>query len=79
MKVNEQHIRKLTEVCNAVEGSSIYRGYSGRGMYGKRCIGISTDDKMATIEEAAAQGIRGAKTDNLGRGYIVYWPNLEES
>jgi hypothetical protein len=51
-----------------------YSGYSGRGMYGKRCAGIVTDQPHECI---AIAGIRGAKLDNMGLQYIVYWPNIE--
>jgi hypothetical protein len=47
--------------------------YSGRGMYGKTClavIGESPEDIIATV------GIQGAKIDNMGLDYIVYWPNI---
>jgi hypothetical protein len=64
-------IRKLAE-----DGfGEIYEDYSGRNMYGATCIGISTDNPDALIEEAASRGIKGAKKDNLGKNYIVYWPN----
>lgn len=62
--------------------------YSGRGMYGKRCIGFVTYDTMGSIvnlcdalrdnEEitSAADALGDICTDNLGRGYIVYFPHL---
>ena len=55
----------------------LYKDYSGRNMYGKTCIGITTNDPDTLIEEAASLGIRGAKRDNLGKGYIVYWPHIK--
>lgn len=55
----------------------IYEEYSGRHMYGKTCTGLYTDDPYKCIEEAASRGLRGALQDNLGKGYIVYWPNVK--
>lgn len=52
--------------------------YSGRGMYGATCIGLIVDSAMDTIEEAASRGLKGACSDNLGKGYIVYWPSVKE-
>lgn len=53
--------------------------YSGRGMFGATCIGIVTRRPDALIEEAAAQGVRGAKRDSMGCDYIVYWPKIKAS
>lgn len=67
------------------------RSYSGRGMYGARCVAIEPDrgDLMALgIEvareaagrdadlEAVADAFRGARIDSMGRGIVVYWPSL---
>ena len=56
--------------------------YSGRGMYGKRCVGIVLDDvtQMLTIgaglQEALGE-IPNARTDSMGRGMILYFPDLQ--
>lgn len=50
--------------------------YSGRGMYGKCCPAITTDDYIDCIEEVASRGVRGARIDNMGRSYVVYWPGI---
>jgi len=70
----EKTIKKLAD-----DGyGKLYEDYSGRNMYGDTCLGITTDDPDTLIEEAASRGIRGAKRDNLGKGYIVYWPSIGE-
>lgn len=68
------------------------RSYSGRGMYGKECLGVCTenvnviafiydimetsfDQDRADLEEDIMQ-IREAKTDSMGKGMIVYFPNV---
>ena len=56
----------------------VYEGYSGRMMFGMECIGIITDDPTSVIEKAASRGIRGAKYDQLGKGWIVYWPDIQK-
>lgn len=58
-------------------GGELYKGYSGRGMFGAECVGITCDDPQEAIEEAASRGLRGADWDNLGRQYIVYWPSVK--
>lgn len=70
----------LEEVCDASDTEAkIYENYSGRGMYGKTCIGVSCDryDDIKIIERAAVQGLSGAKMDSLGMGTIVYWPEFQ--
>ncbi len=44
------------------------RAYSGRGMYGKECVGAAIDGKPGGYELPAGWSI-----DSLGMGYIVYW------
>ena len=65
------------------------RSYSGRGMYGKECIGVtveSVQQLFQAILRAAHdneemdmlfddQIFADANWDNMGRDYIVYWPN----
>lgn len=60
--------------------------YSGRGMYGKKCIGIevnSTENAMLDLGYSAANSsvtserIAKPHVDNMGRDFIVYWPNVE--
>jgi hypothetical protein len=51
--------------------------YSGRGMFGAQCVGIVTSEPMTVIKEAAARGIRGAKTDDMGLQTIIYWPHIQ--
>ena len=61
------------------------RSYSGRAMYGSRCIGITvgaTDDIIKLgfwagqtygKEFGAEDFISGVASDQMGRGLIVYW------
>lgn len=66
------------------------RSYSGRGMYSRECIGISTDhnpfaviaDLIETIERRtpevlseALRVIRRTQTESLGHGVVIYWPD----
>lgn len=47
------------------------RSYSGRGMSGKECIGVSISSSM---KGDADELPRGNKVDSLGMGQIWYWP-----
>ena len=47
----------------------VVRDYSGRGMYGKSCYGVTVDNFNDFIAE---MGMKGLKVDNMGRSFIVY-------
>lgn len=47
------------------------RSYSGRGMCGAECVGVSV---QATSTGDADALPRGNRTDSLGMGQIWYWP-----
>lgn len=82
---------EVIDLCNA--GELEWRSYSGRGMYGKRCLGITTDSPeraiLTLIQVAVDLGFEGEDlqdllleldnmcTDSMGRSAIVYWPKFE--
>lgn len=76
-QVTFTELNSLKKIANLVEGK--LRTYSGRGMMGKECYGITVGPAQLvdTIEEAAINGIRGARYDNMGRDIIVYWPDIQ--
>ena len=58
-----------------------YRSYSGRSMYGKKCVGVDLESlamlwDMAT--ELAREGldVPAPQTDSMGMGIIAYWPRI---
>jgi hypothetical protein len=67
--------------------------YSGRGMYGKQCVGIVGDmadfmDFVTTLaawyfedEDEEAEEfwyrINSVQIDNMGRDSIFYWPSIQ--
>ncbi len=71
----EDNQKILAAVAQAI-GGELRKKYSGRGMYGKTCTGIVVEsgDVVKGIEMAAQKGIVGAEQDQMGLGYIVYWP-----
>lgn len=69
-------------------GYSFRDDYSGRFMFGKRCIGVSGkgDLKMDLFEflvndglsvSRARQIINSASTDDMGLGMIIYFPRIQ--
>lgn len=64
--------------------------YSGRGMMGRQCLSVTTQDGQSLLdliadvveccdggECEAASVLRQAKTDDMGRGSILYWPSVK--
>ena len=77
MKIRGDKIQdRLKELAEEIGGSFV-TGYSGRGMFGKNCIGIICDYPLSCVEAAGAIGITGARTDSMGLGAIVYWPHIQ--
>jgi hypothetical protein len=75
MDIPEDLESLLTEIA-AETGGTVYRHYSGRFMFGATCVGVSGNDLAAILEAAGARGLRGARHDQMGKGWIVYWPHL---
>lgn len=73
---NKEKIKKIRATAKAV-GGTVRDDYSGRFMFGKNCYGIDCDNAVTCIEQAAKRGLTGARYDNMGLGYIVYWPNIQ--
>lgn len=62
---------KLIEAIKAADLRP--RSYSGRGMYGERCVGVSLD----YLGQADGLPLSGSRTDSLGLGIILYWPSAK--
>lgn len=73
MKATAKVLEKLESIAEDVDGKLRYE-YSGRGMYGKTCVGIVCDNANNCLEVAGSYGIRGGLVDSMGLNQIVYWP-----
>ena len=62
--------------------------YSGRGMYGAQCIGYDVHDMSGVMrlgvainrllnKDMAQDMLDRTTTDNMGLGFIVYFPGIE--
>lgn len=83
-----QAIKQFAEENNY----SFREGYSGRGMYGKECVGVRIDgvdptsvamdlllwitDNYDVDTHDAIRALQNVRTDDMGRGTIVYWPDI---
>ncbi len=75
MKI-EKARKILNEIAEELEGT-VRESYSGRGMFGRTCMGIVCYSHIRCIELAGKKGLKGASYDNMGLQYIVYWRELD--
>ena len=82
-------VEQVEDICDNVglEYSSFTNTYSGRGMYGDRCVGWDVDS-LAEIGPLAIAFVEvlgdtdgrtmaeNVSTDNMGLGYIVYFRDV---
>lgn len=65
----------ILRVCSEAEPTSVYRRYSGRGMFGKQCVGVGVSVSYAQHYKGV-QG-RSGTVDAMGLGAIIYWPTVD--
>jgi hypothetical protein len=92
MSDNEETlVEKLIYLCQSADLN--YRAYSGRGMYGKYCLGITHSHPVEVIttlfsvalefdwtrEELVdlCNMLESSRTDSMGLSTIIYWSKLE--
>jgi len=75
-----EDIRRLVSDIDDAE----LRSYSGRNMYGKQCLGIDMESMTDAFRFALSVdtsdliwALSRPVFDNMGRGIIVYFPNVE--
>ena len=73
-KSNKEKIEKLVEETNG----KIYHGYSGRGMFGSKCVGVTVSDLTNALMVAGKLGLPKPNWDNMGLQMIIYWPSIEK-
>jgi hypothetical protein len=54
------------------------RSYSGRGMFGKKCLGVVMDDFnfIPGLTQDDCDDLNDYMSDNMGLGTIFYWKNI---
>jgi hypothetical protein len=70
-------VEQAKEILDHLDEGEVYEGYSGRGMYGKTCVGIVTKESPIKVGYAAAKaGIPEKdlplRSDNMGLSTIYY-------
>lgn len=85
-------VKAIKEVCEESEGDFSLRSYSGRGMYGKECVGITCGRFISEFQLAAKiaatlhwyndtealeeLALLEAKSDSMGLNSIIYFPRM---
>lgn len=87
MKITEEQALAIKDAAWRVNGN--VRSYSGRAMYGDRCLGVEFPGNgyggfgefiltLAENEERLAETLaHSPKADNMGMDTILYWPDVE--
>lgn len=83
MDINYQKLEDIADEAG-IEYDNISTDYSGRGMYGKDCIGFYLESNSQLLSLGAALQTEGvlddfvgrARLDSLGYGSIVYFPGI---
>lgn len=91
-RAQEKHVLQ-----DLLEGEWDVRSYSGRGMFGAKCLGVvmggpmglgrlvasvlenvqRLEDRHEGAAEQIARAFRGMRTDQMGLGSIVYFPDVK--
>lgn len=79
----------IENFCDATDDCRFHADYSGRGMFGRECVGIDIDSLRLSVlieltEFLISSGIENVSDilgkvcyDNMGKGYILYFPNIQ--
>lgn len=81
------NMEKLEEIAENINGT-IYPNYSGRAMFGKQCVGITTEGSTDLLtlgielvgafgDDLAREFANCASWDSMGRGQIVYFKDIK--
>lgn len=90
MKMTDPDWEVFEHACERADIGDVRTHYSGRGMYGRRCVGVVVGS-MGEITRLAIELARDADTpewlldemcdnaarDNMATDMIVYWPGVE--
>jgi len=84
MKLTEEQLWELKDAVGYFDNAEI-DSYSGRGMYGRQCLGITFDSMSDAFRFALTVGgdndlslaLSSPRFDSMGLGIVVYWPSVE--
>jgi hypothetical protein len=82
----------IKEFVGQTDGCSVYEGYSGRGMFGKTCLGIVISEGFSYMEvlvkltryldendvDDLDLKLESPAIDSLGLDTILYFPRIDD-
>lgn len=93
MKMDKEMVKRFIDLLEdlAMSQGGTVRSYSGRGMFGRYCVGFVCDEYTNPFDLGVALGemasdstygievceLPSAAMDSLGRSTIIYWPRAE--
>ena len=85
---NQEQVKRFIEALR--DAGFIPTAYSGRSMFGKQCVSVSTDEDSEDVsawnvaralwyqtDEDEELNIPEPRQDSLGLGIVLYWPSYE--
>lgn len=85
MTLTQSQLHDFENLADEIDGQT-YENYSGRGMYGKTCMGITVENLEKALFKLGreyenyefSKELYRFETDNLGRSFIIYFPRLQK-
>ena len=85
MTLTSSQLNDFENLAWDIDGE-VYENYSGRGMYGKTCLGITVENLEKALFKLGRESADGSfskelerfETDSLGRSFIIYFPRLQK-
>lgn len=82
--MNERYKEAWCSIISAAQDLGLeVISYSGRGMYGKKCLGVTGDFEPYRLGVLVGKKLEPgdaspptSKQDSMGRGIVLYWPEL---
>jgi hypothetical protein len=83
--MNKELVEIIKNVAEELEGR-FTNTYSGRCMYGRQCVGVTTDEPLNFLVAVGWElgragldvGCLNPRSDSMGRSTIVYFPDIED-
>jgi hypothetical protein len=82
--LTEEQLQTIDDTCGDFDTEAY--AYSGRGMFGRRCLGINFDSiaeafkfalSIGAVDGDLADCLDAPRFDDMGRGIVIYWPSIE--
>lgn len=82
-KLNDDQLEIIEDAIGYFDDAEM-DSYSGRGMFGRQCLGITFNSmgdafRFALLldDEDLTLMLSAPRFDNMGLGIVIYWPDVE--